>query len=181
MSFSSLEVLLDDYLQELHAAEAHLVKDLPALQAGAFSGELRSLLQQHIRESQAHERALAAILKQRAIPPHLGRCRVIDVLLKRGREIADMRGNSVVLDIGLAFILRAIETYEQCTYSSAKTVAEVLSHQDIAQVLETHYREEERMEQACTVLSEDMIDGAQGAAVASQASSSSQAGGVAEV
>jgi ferritin-like metal-binding protein YciE len=178
MSFRSLEELLEDCLQELHAAESHLVKELPALQAGAFSAELKSLIQQHIRESEAHERALATILKQRAIPSNLSRCRVVDVLLKRGREIADMRGNSVVLDVGLSFIVRAIETYEQCAYTSAKTVAEVLSLQDVVEVLETNYRDEERMEQSCTVLSEDMVDGAHAAVAESQASSSSQAGGV---
>jgi ferritin-like metal-binding protein YciE len=182
MSFRSIEELLDDQLQELHAAEAHIVKDLPALSNGASSDELKSILQRHINESEKHERSLASILKKRAISPHIGRCRVVDVLLKRGREIAETRGNSVVLDVGLAFIVRAIETYEQCAYSSARTLAEALGLMDVAEVLEANYREEEKMEQSCTVLSEDMVDAAQ--LVPSSASptiSSAQTRGVAEV
>jgi ferritin-like metal-binding protein YciE len=161
MSFRSVEELLDDQLQELHAAEVHAVKGLPALLGGAFSEELKSLLQRHIKESESHERALAAILKKRSISPHLGRCRVVDAMLKRGREIAEMRGDSVVLDVGLAFVLRALETYEQCAYSMAKTLAEALDLRDVAEVLHTNYRDEEKMEQSVTVLSEDMIDAAQ--------------------
>jgi len=101
------------------------------------------------------------ILKKRNIAPHVGRCRVVDVLLQRGREIADTRGNSLVLDVGLTFILRAVETYEQCAYSAAKTLAEALDLHDLAEILQASARDEEKMEQSFTVLSEDMVDAAQ--------------------
>jgi ferritin-like metal-binding protein YciE len=161
MSFRSVEELLDDQLQELHAAEVHIVKGLPALLDGAFSKELKSLLGGHIQESERHEQTLAVILKKRSISPHIGRCRVVDALLKRGREIAETRGSSVLLDVGLVFVLRAIEAYEHCSYSAAKTLAEALSLSEVVEALETNSRDEEKMEQACAVLSEDMLDAVQ--------------------
>jgi ferritin-like metal-binding protein YciE len=180
MSFRNLEELLDYQLQELHAAETHAVKDLPAILQGAFSEELKSLLRQHIQESESHEQALAEILKKRATTPHLGRCKVVETLLKQGKAIAETRGNSVVLDVELSFILRMIETYEQCAYDSAKTLAEALGLDEIAAILQNSARDEQKMEQSCTVLGEDMIDALHlASSLASAAGVSTQTGGVA--
>jgi ferritin-like metal-binding protein YciE len=66
-----------------------------------------------------------------------------------------------VLDVGLAFILRAIETYEQCAYNTAQTLAEALELHDVAEILQTSARDKENMDQSFTVLSEDMIDATQ--------------------
>jgi ferritin-like metal-binding protein YciE len=179
MSFQNLAALLDDQLQELHSAEEYLAKNLPELLSGVYSSELKSLLEQHIRESESHERKLAAVLKKRGLSLHAGRSRVVDLLVKRGRELVEMRGDSTVLDIGLLFILRAVETYEKCAYDAAKTVAEALDLQEVIAVLLENTRDEEAMERSCTVLSEDMIDAVHSSLFIEAPQSTRQPGGVA--
>jgi ferritin-like metal-binding protein YciE len=161
MSFNSLSALLDDQLQELHAAEEHLAKNLPALLQGVYSAELRLLIEQHSKESESHEKNLAEILIKRGISPHAGRCKVVDALLKRAREVSEARGNSVVLDVALICILQSIGASERSAYESAKTVAESLNVSDVVNVLLVHAREENAREQSLTVLSEDMTDSMQ--------------------
>ena len=85
----------------------------------------------------------------------------MDALLKRALEIAQTRGDSVLLDVGLACLLRQIGNFERCSYEIAKTLAEVLDRSSEAKVLESHARDEAVIEQTCTVLSEDMIDSLQ--------------------
>jgi ferritin-like metal-binding protein YciE len=116
------------------------------------------MLRQHAQESEKHARYLEGLLKERGLPLHAVRCKPIDLLLRQGLEIAERRGDTVLLDISLIAVFRHIETYERCAYETARLLAEALNLADIVKALDAHIRDEGQMEQSWTVLSEDMID-----------------------
>jgi ferritin-like metal-binding protein YciE len=158
MALTRLESLLNEHLQELHAAETHLVKEMPRLIQGALSSEFKSMLQQHAVESERHADYLEGLLKERGLPLHEVRCKPIDLLLKRGLEISERRGDTVLLDLSLISVLRQIETYERCAYETTRTLAEALDLNNIVKTLDLHIRDEGQMEQSWSVLIEDMVD-----------------------
>jgi ferritin-like metal-binding protein YciE len=158
MALLRLESLFNGHVQELHAAETHIVKDMPRLIQGALSSEFKSMLQQHAEVSARHARNLEQLLKQRGVALHTAHCKPIEVLLKQGLEIAERRGDTVLLDLHLISVLRQIESYQRCAYETARTLADALELVDVAKILDTHIREAGQMEQSWTVLSEDMVD-----------------------
>jgi ferritin-like metal-binding protein YciE len=161
MSLTRLDSLLHEYLQELHACEVQVVKEMPRLIDGALSNELRTLLKSHGDESARHEASLAAVLKQSGALVHGVRCRVGDALLKHALEVADMRGNSVLLDLSLILVLRQLESFERGLYESITSLAEVLERQDLVTLLKSCASDEDHMEQSLTVLGDDMMDSLQ--------------------
>lgn len=158
MTMLRLESLLSYQLEELYSTEVHIARDIPRLQEGAFSSELKALLHEHAKDSARHAEKLVEVLRRLGIVPHPGHSKVVDVLLKRALELCEMRGDPVVLDIGLTYTLGLIKSHERYVYNSAATLAEALNMVDIAKTLEVNAREEALAEQSCVVLAEDMID-----------------------
>lgn len=161
MSLTRLDSLLQQYVQELHACEAQVAKEMPRLIDGALSSELRALLKSHGDESAQHEASLAKALKQAGVSAHGVRCRVADTLLKHALEVADMRGNSTLLDLSLILVLRQLESFERGLYESVASLAEVLEQPELARILRSCASDEEQMEQSLTVLGDDMMDSLQ--------------------
>jgi ferritin-like metal-binding protein YciE len=158
MHYPSLQSLLDAKLQEIYAAEAHVAREIKHFVDGAASSEIKSQLVKHGEETAHHAESLAAILKKRNLDPHQAKCRVIDVLIKKGHDIIQSRGSDALLDLGLVLTMRAIDTFEQCSYEEARPVAEALGEGEVVQLLEKHLREEGQQERSWMVLAEDMID-----------------------
>jgi ferritin-like metal-binding protein YciE len=158
MLYSTLQSLLDTQLQELYAAEAHASRESRRYVEGAVSAELKAQLVAHGEETQRHAEALKVLLEKRNLDPHQAKCRVMDVLIKKGHDIIQSRGSDTLLDLGLVLTMRAIAAYEQSSYEEAKTIAEALGEVDVAKLLEKHLREEGQQERSWMVLAEDMVD-----------------------
>ncbi len=158
MLYQTLKSLLDLQLQEIYAVEAHLTREIKHYIDGAVSSELRSQLSKHSTETQRHVKELSELLQKRGLDPHEARCRSVDALLKKGSEILQSRGSDRLLDLGLVFTMRTIETLEQRAYEDAKTIAEALGEDEVVKLLKAHLLEEGQQECCWTVLAEDMVD-----------------------
>jgi len=158
MLYSNLQSLLDAQLQERYAAEVHVSRELQGYIDGAVSSEFKVQLATHGEESERQAAALATLLKKRNLDSHHSKCRVIDVLIKKGYDIIQSRGSDTMLDLGLVFTMRAIAAYEQSSYEEVKTIAEALGECDVVKLLEKHLREEGQQERSWMALAEDMVD-----------------------
>jgi len=158
MSLTRLDSLFFEYVQQLHACEAQVAKEMPRLVDGALSQELQTLLRQHSDESLRHQECLAKILKQYGVSAHGVRCRISDALLRHALEIADMRGNSALLDLNLILILRQLENFERELYEIATAMADVLEQPELVKLFKSCSVDEEQMEQSLIVLGDDMMD-----------------------
>lgn len=158
LQYSTLQSLLNSQLQELYAGQSHISREIRRYIDGAVSSELASQLVTHGEETQRRVEALGELLKKRNLDPHHAKCRVMDVLIKKGHDILQSRGSDTLLDLGLVLTMRAIDDYEQSSYEEAKAIAEALEESDVIKLLEQHMREEGQQERLWMVLAEDMVD-----------------------
>lgn len=158
MVYSTLQELLNDQLSQIYAAKSHLAKALPHMIEGAYSTELQSFLRLRLQQTLHQLERLDRALKNLSVSMHGMRCQVMDAFIKKAADITDRRGNEVLLDIGLVFVMRHIENYESSFHENARTIAEVLGHKHLVKMLDENREEDEQMERSWTVLSEDMID-----------------------
>jgi ferritin-like metal-binding protein YciE len=157
MSFDSLNSILDDHIKELHAAESHLVRELPRMINGASSAELKSMLRDYLAQCREQAETLQDFISMQpaqSIPHH----RAVDALLKRALEISERRGNQTLLDIGIILVMREVAILKIAGYEAIKLIAEVLSAQQLLKAIDPCQLNEQQIERAWVVLSEDMID-----------------------
>jgi ferritin-like metal-binding protein YciE len=156
--YSTLEAVLDEQLRELCAGELHVARQLPKLIVEVSSAELKSELQKALESCHARLERLERVLKARGSSAERARLRVVDALIGRAADIAEHRGDDLLLDHGIVSVLRHLESYQRSTYESAREVASVLDASDVVETLELDLEEHGRMERYFTVLEEDMLD-----------------------
>ena len=158
MYLANLEDVFNNSLQELLSSEVHLFKEFPRLIEGAYSSELKSMLTKHYEETRKHMLSLEELIRLRSTPSQSVPCRVIDALIKRGVELSEKRGEPILLDLALIFIMRQIEMYEIAAYESARLMGEALSLHDGVKLLDSIILDAQEVERSWVVLGEDMID-----------------------
>ena len=158
MTLSSLNSFLREQLQMLYAIEHDICRALPKIMEGVSSSELKSLIKQHLEESERHASSLETVASQLQEKLSGGRCRAVEALLKEAVELTDRRGDDRVIDVGVISLIRYVETFEKVAYEAARAIAEVLGESEVEKILDTNLLDEERCEQSMTVLFEDIID-----------------------
>ena len=158
MTLSTLTSLLTEQLQVLYAVEHDLCRALPKLIEGVSSGELKSLLKEHLHETERHAASLDSIASQLQEKLSGARCRAAEALLKEAVELTDRRGDDRVIDAGVLAYLRAVKGFEMTCYEVAHSVAEVLNETEVFTILAASLLDERRCEQTMTVLFEDIVD-----------------------
>ena len=158
MHYQSLPELLAAQLQEIYAAEAHLVKELEHYIKGAVSKELQVQLTNLKKEAESHQAVMEEVLKECQLGLHEVKPRVIDALIKTGSEIIQSRGDDMVRDLALVCTVRQVAVLQQGYYEDARTLVEALADFELAKCLEQHRRDKSRREQTLAVLAEDMVD-----------------------
>lgn len=158
MTLSSLNAFLREQLQVLYAIEHDICRSLPKIIEGVSSTELKSLLKQHLQESERHATCLESVATQLQEKLSGGRCRAVEALLKEAVELTDRRGDDRVIDVGVISLIRYVETFEKAAYEVARAIAEVQGESEIEKILDNNLLDEERCEQSMTVLFEDIID-----------------------
>lgn len=158
MRYSTLETVLDDQLREIFVGELHIARQLPKLITDVSSSELKSQLGKALELCHARTERLERVLKTRNIVMGTSQSRVVDTIMKQASDIAQHRGDDLLLDHGLVSVLRHLESYQRSAYESAREVAIGLNAAEIVATLELDLEEHGRMERYFTVLEEDMLD-----------------------
>lgn len=156
--YSTLETVLDEQIREICVGEQHVARQLPRLILDVSSVELKGELRRALETSHARVERLERVLKARGVFAENARSRVVDALMAQAGDIAEHRGDDLLLDHGLVSVLRHLESYQRSTYESAREVASVLNAADVVAALESDLEEHGRMERYLMVLEEDMLD-----------------------
>lgn len=158
MTLSNLHSLLVEQLRALYAAESQLVRGIPKLIEGVSSSELKSLLSQHLEETEKHIERLDVVAAQLHEKLSGQRCRVVEALLKEAVELTERRGDDRVLDAGVLSLIRMIENFEKTAYEIARDLVAVLNESESLKAIDSNLLDENRCEQSMTVLFEDLVD-----------------------
>jgi ferritin-like metal-binding protein YciE len=154
MTFDSLHSLLIHELSDLHSGERQLMRALPGLARAAASPELKSALNDHLKQTREHARRLERVLAELGASANGQRSKAMAALIRAARDVMKTGGDPAVLDAGLITAAQKIEHYEISGYGSARTYANMLRLDAAADILQQTLNEEGAADEALTELAE---------------------------
>ena len=142
MKLESLRELMIDELKDLYSAENQILKALPKMIKKATSDNLKSGLEQHLKETEGHVERLDKIFQQLDASPRGKKCKGMEGVIEDGKELMEEDAEPEVMDAGLIGAAQHVEHYEIAGYGCARTYAELLGLSDVAKLLQQTLEEE---------------------------------------
>jgi len=159
MNNAKFEDLFNRQLDELFDAESQIAAGLPKMIAAASSEDLARALQEHLDQTKEQIRRLETIFEAMGDQPGSGKSAGMAGLITEGdRLVADLQ-KSPVLDAGLIGAAQKVEQYEIAAYRMARGIAEILSQQDTADLLQETLDEEMAMAEDLEDFAEAILTG----------------------
>jgi ferritin-like metal-binding protein YciE len=153
------EGLFREQLEDLYDAERQIVDALPGMIRAVSSEELRTAFEGHLEQTRQQLERLQKIFSELGIQASGKPCEGMRGLLAEGRKIISEHQNSEVLDAALIAAAQKVEHYEISGYGTARTLAEVLNHEEAAELLEQTLEEEKDTDELLTDIAEDLLAG----------------------
>ena len=150
MAKQALRELYVDELRDLYDAENRLVKALPKLAKEAQSQELRSGIEEHLKQTRGHVDRLRQIFEAMGERPGGKKCAGMVGLIQEGDEMMDQEFEDGVKDAALISAAQRVEHYEIAAYGCVKTWAGLLGEKEAQDLLERTLNEEKEADQKLT-------------------------------
>lgn len=152
---SSPRDLLVEELKDLYSAEIQLTKALPKMAKAAENEELKEAFETHLRETETHATRLERIMKRLDESPKGKTCKAMKGLIEEGKEIMQEDAEAEILDLGLITAAQKVEHYEIAGYGCARTLAELIGEEEIAELLQETLDEEGKTDKLLTKIALD--------------------------
>lgn len=151
---SNLSDLLVHELRDLHHAESQLLKALPRLARTARDHELRDAFAEHLHQTHRQIERIDQVMAQLGASPRGRTCKAMKGLLAEEDDLIHEDAEPTVKDAALIAAAQRVEHYEIAGYGTARTYAELLNLQDVAELLQTTLDEEAEMDKRLSILAE---------------------------
>jgi ferritin-like metal-binding protein YciE len=158
MKISTLEDLLADELKDLYSAENQLVKALPKIAKAVASEDLRSALEDHLKQTQKHVERLERICEKLEINPKGKKCTGMEGLISEGTEILNSEGQSESVEAGVIGAAQRVEHYEIAAYGTARAHARQLGFMEAVKLLGKTLQEEKQADEKLTQIAENQVN-----------------------
>lgn len=158
MKLKTLDDLLLDQLKDLYNAEQQLVKALPKMAKAAESEELRTAFTDHLEETRGQVERLEKVFDLLEAPHRGKKCKAMEGLIEEGKELMEEDAEPTVLDAGLIGAAQKVEHYEIASYGTARSIARLLGHDDVADLLQETLDEEGAADKKLTELAENVVN-----------------------
>ena len=129
-------------------------KGLPGLIEHATDSALVSGLQAHLEESRTHIERLNTILEGHTGEASSEKCPAIHALVTEAEDGIKDAGNTVVRDITIIAAAQEVEHHEIAVYGTLLAWAELMGHDNDADLLATTLEEEKAADETLTAVSE---------------------------
>jgi ferritin-like metal-binding protein YciE len=153
-----MDDLLLTELEDLYDAETRLTKALPKMAEAAANGQLKNAFNNHLGQTEQHLQRLEQAFDFLGCSPTRETCEAMKGLIAEGDEIISADGDPMVKDSALLAAAQRVEHYEISAYGSARTFAEHLGHNRIANLLQQTLDEEKETDQKLTKIAESSIN-----------------------
>jgi ferritin-like metal-binding protein YciE len=147
MAVKSVNDLLLEELRDVYHAEKQLVKALPKMAKKAKSDKLRQAIEQHLEETKSQVERLEQVFEKLNAATRGKRCEAMEGLIAEAEDAMKEITTPEVLDAAMIAAAQKVEHYEIASYGSARALAEVLGHDDVARLLEQTLDEKKRADQ----------------------------------
>lgn len=142
LKLENLQQLFVRELRSLYDAEQQITEALPKMIDKATVGEVRDALQEHLQVTEEQITRLERIfgLLQQKVTRETNRG--IKGIISEGSDLLSTGGEPNVIDAGIIAAAQKVEHYEIAAYGTARTYAELLGKQEVAQLLQETLDEE---------------------------------------
>ncbi len=138
----SLQDVFIEELRDLYSAENQLVKALPKMAKAASSGELKSLITNHLDETKGQVDRLKQAFEHLGKKPTGQHCNGMEGVVEEGKEAIESDEEGAVKDVQLIGAALRVEHYEIAGYTAAIGIAKTLGQKEIAALLAETLNEE---------------------------------------
>jgi ferritin-like metal-binding protein YciE len=162
MKLQSIEELFIHECKDLLSAEKQLVKALPKMAKGAANEQLRSAFEEHLEQTKTHVERLERVFSALGKAARAEHCKGMEGLIEEGSDLLEEDADAVVKDAALIGAAQRVEHYEIAGYGTARTLAELLGHQEAVDLLQQTLDDEKETDEKLTklALSALRVDGA---------------------
>ena len=146
MKLHSFKNLLVEELRDIYDAERQLVEAMPPMVEAAVFPELKQALVQSLEETEVHLQRLEAIFKGLREDPSGNPCHTMAGLITECQDLLneEKKADPGVLEAALIGAIQKIEHWEIAAYGCARTYAQMLGLEELADWLQKTLDEESR-------------------------------------
>lgn len=142
MPNAHLHELFVDELRDALSAEKMLLKGLKKMSSKTNSGGLRAAFEEHHAQTEEHVERLKKVFKSIGLSPRAKKCKAMEGLLEEAEEIMENFEDAEVLDAALIAAAQKAEHYEIASYGCLVTYANLMEHNEAAELLNQTLEEE---------------------------------------
>lgn len=150
--------LLMNKVKALYDIESVLIDSMPKLIEATTDRKLKALIEDHLKETKEQSKRLEEVFKLLDEKPEKLESDAIRGLVKDTEWLIENIDDSDLLDLGLIGAASYVEHYEMAGYNMAILLAEKLEENDVADLLNMTFTEEEsadgKLNDLATTLSE---------------------------
>jgi ferritin-like metal-binding protein YciE len=158
MKLESLDALLVHELRDLYSAEKQIIRALPKMIKAASAPDLQDALQSHLDQTHIHAQRLEQIFEELSVSSNGPKCKGMEGLLEEGGGLLEEKPAPEVADAGLISAAQRVEHYEIAAYGTARTFAQMLGQDTVAQSLEQTLEEEKDADAKLTTIAEGWVN-----------------------
>jgi ferritin-like metal-binding protein YciE len=158
-TIDSLDSLLYEELRDLYDMEKQLTKALPKMAKKASSEELQEAIQEHLSVTNQQVERLERVFELLGRPAKTKTCNGMKGVIEEGREAMEEDAADTFRDVAIIGAAQRAEHYEIAAYGVCRSLAEKLSKQDVADLLQETLDEEKEADERLTEITNDILDG----------------------
>lgn len=158
MKVDTLDQLLQEELRDIYDAEKQLVKALPKMAKAVSSEELREAINEHLQVTKGQVERLEQVFEKLGTKAKGKTCAGMKGLIEEGEEAVGQSGSAELKDAAIIGAAQRVEHYEIAAYGTARTFAERLGNEEVAELLQETLTEEEEADERLTEISESLLD-----------------------
>jgi ferritin-like metal-binding protein YciE len=159
MKAKGFKDLFELELKDMYSAEKQLTKALPKMAKAATNAELKEAFESHLAETEGQIERLEKIFDQLGIShSRVEKCKAMEGLVEEGKKIMEEGLEPHVLDAALICAAQRVEHYEIAAYGCARTFAQQLGQQEIADLLQETLDEEGNADKKLTEIAESVVN-----------------------
>jgi ferritin-like metal-binding protein YciE len=131
-----LRELLQYEVQDLYSAETQWLEALPKLSTAVKDNKLKQTFSQHLDESRRQKERLEEVANAMKIKPKGVKCEGIEGLIREGQKVMqENKAGTPVFDAAIIGAAQKVEHYQMAGYGTARTYAQLIGENHIAELL----------------------------------------------
>jgi ferritin-like metal-binding protein YciE len=138
--------LLTNKVHALYDIESVLIDSMPKMIEAATDRKLKILIEDHLKETKEQSKRLEEVFKLLDAKPEKLESDAIRGLVKDAEWVIENIEDSDLLDLGIIGAASYVEHYEMAGYNMAIMLAEKLEENDVADLLNMSFTEEESVD-----------------------------------